>query len=112
MSLDSEFKDAMELVTFFNCNLKKVNYFLMRIAAVLGHRPDWLRGKQTLSQLPRWNDNGSEKTFIDMDKRSQTEICERLIWTIEELNGEWVLDVRGFGFADANEALHFKLRWA
>lgn len=113
MNTTRSFEDARTVVEFFNCNLKQVNYFLLRIVVNLNYRPDWLRRRKSLNELPRWEEvSDTKKTFVSAQTNNQTEICERIVWVVENLQSPWVLNSEGFGFTDPNEALHFKLRWA
>ncbi len=111
MSVERSFEEARELVEFFDCNLKQVNFFNLRIALTLQHRPDWLRGRKALKDLPRWSES-TRKTFVAVNTKNQTDICERIVWVVEDLQSPWTLNSEGFGFDDPNEALLFKLRWS
>ena len=108
----TELDEAAELVSFFGCNLKKVNFFSVRIAVGLKYRPDWLRAAAKLTGFPRFTQQTKDFTFIDVRKHKPLELCERLIWVVEDLKKEWTLNSEGFGFEDPHEALLFKLRWS
>jgi len=97
---------AEDLINFFGCPLDRVNYFLLRIA--MEDRPEWLRGKTKLTQLPRWTENCPNT--LPVGNRRIHETCSCLIWMVEEIQGGWKL-THEFCFDDYNEMILFKLRW-
>lgn len=99
---------AYSLVDFFGCRLDSVNPILLRLG-LKNDRPEWLRLRPKLVDLPRW---GAGEHIIPITSRiTPSEVAERLVWVVEELEGEWYMTPKGFHFADVKECVHFKLRW-
>jgi len=101
---------VQDAIDFFGCGSHKVNPILLRIG-MREDRPEWLRHRPKLQQLPRWTPNGEH--LVPTSKRTTVPlVAERLIWIVDELQGGWCLTTEGFIFEDAREAVHFKLMWS
>jgi hypothetical protein len=100
---------AQGIAEFFGCYLHHVNRILLTIG-MNENRPEWLRLRPKLPDLPRWDMNATHLSRLS--KRIKVpEIGERIIWVVEELQCGWTLTTEGFVFEDVRESLYFKLRW-
>lgn len=93
---------------FFGVETTKVNYLVLHIF-LAGNPPEWLRGRPTLVDLPRFSLNcpHSVATYRTDTMRVYG---DKIVWIVENLNGGWSLNNRqGWCFEDELEAIHFKL---
>ena len=100
---------AENLLIFFNKPLHKVNKILLSyaISVDVSDLPEWMRGKTSLSELPRFRD--SLAYTIGMPDLTASELGECCVWIVNQLAGNWCIDEEGFHFENENEAIIFKL---
>lgn len=102
---------AKNMTKFFGCDLSKVSP-INRLLALNGS-PDWLRGRPKFTDLPRALPASREGMFrVKMPLISDREIAQRIYWIVENLEGNWSIDEKGFGFIIEAEALYFRLYWS
>lgn len=102
---------TQELTRFFGCDLAQVSP--MNRLMALHQRPDWLRGRPKLLDLPRALPADRAGLFFEpVPLITDREIANRLTWVIENLHGGWAFDERGFGFENEAESLYFRLRFS
>lgn len=103
--------DAAEKAAFFGCHLNQVSQ-INRVICVNYGMPEWLRGKPKFNDLPRCLNPNITPYYVPPGLVTDTQIAERVIWIVENLQHGWSLGVYGYGFMDESEAAHFKMRWS
>ena len=108
-------EETKGLCEFFGRPLGQVNQIMLRIAKLDQPRPDWLRGKGKLNELPRYE--VQLETCPNIVKPlarniKAIEVAERVAWIVDDLNYGWALAPDGFHFESDKDALMFKLRWS
>lgn len=94
---------------FFGVETTKVNYLVLHIF-LSDDPPEWLRGRPTLVDLPRFG-IGRCIHIVPVSRADTIRTySDRIVWIVENLKGGWMLDAfNGWCFEDELEALHFKL---
>lgn len=105
-----DFSFVHDAIEFFGCGSNKVNPILLRMS-MREDRPEWLRHRPKLQQLPRWK-KGCESVVPASKRITPPQVAERLRWIVEELELGWCMTTEGFCFEDDREAVHFKLMWS
>lgn len=105
-----DFSFVHDAIDFFGCGSHKVNPILLRMG-LRKDRPEWLRHRPKLHQLPRWK-AGCETVVFAPKRITVPQVAERLVWIVEELQGAWCMTTDGFCFEDDREGVHFKLMWS
>lgn len=108
MTPDKVFDLAEGLTDFFGVPPNKVNHFVRYIALNLDYRPEWLKGKPTLRDLPRFGKASAYR--IPVPRRKQRLLAQDIVWIVENLKHRWVLKEDGFQFENLADATMFKLR--
>ncbi len=94
---------------FFGVMPGSVNVIITRIAMRDGGPPEWLRGRPTLVDLPRFEAGPLGHIVPVSRERAVSELPDHLVWVIENLQGPWSLTTEGWSFENATEALYFKM---
>lgn len=79
-------------------------------------RPEWLRGKPNLKDLPRHSRIGKTTPHFRIEHRKPTitTMAERTIWVIENCTGPWKVQYKlnpAMFFTDERDAVHYRLRF-
>lgn len=94
---------------FFGVPIHQVNHIITRVAMRDGGPPEWLRGRPTLVDLPRFVGDRLEHTIPVSREHGISILQDQLVWIVENLRMPWSLTTEGWSFKDANEALYFKM---
>jgi hypothetical protein len=107
--MDNLVKRIETLEEFFGCEFLKVNKTirLILIYGCKGDTPEWLRGKNKYTDLPRlMNTTLPHSQQLNFRDR---EIAVRVKWIIENLSHGWRLSQRGVEFEDENDLMYYIL---
>lgn len=95
--------------SFFGVTTGQINHIIIRVAMREGGPPEWLRGRPTLVDLPRFA-GGTLEHVVPVSRDHSIHILQdQLVWIVENLQMPWSLTTDGWSFDDANEALYFKM---
>jgi hypothetical protein len=100
-----------ELIEFFQMPLDKVDPKILLLATKIKPRPDWLRGKTRLDDLPHFTRERLPYVFRYKNLLKQSEIAQRLNWIVENTHGKWCLADDGLYFEHDYDFHYFMWRW-
>lgn len=101
----------MGMEKLFGCPLADVDKIIqLMVVGKTPPPPDWIRGCQRMTDLPRASIRPLRYKFpIPLVRDSL--IADRLRWIIENTGGHWHMNEDGFSFEDKDAAFHYKMRW-
>lgn len=97
-----------DLEEFLGREAKYINRIIWLIAKK--SKPEWLRGRACLSQLPRFIISDL-KNYVELPILMEDDVADMCEWIVLNLYGDWTLTTKGFFFTDDNDAVMFKLKW-
>ena len=94
---------------FFGVDTGRINVIITRVAMREEGPPEWMRGRPTLVDLPRFAGGVLENVVPVSRDRAISLLPEQLVWIVETLQMDWSLTAEGWSFECPKEALYFKM---
>ena len=94
---------------FFGVEPCRVNGIITRVALREEGPPEWMRGRPTLVDLPRFAGGVFEHVVPVSRDCAISLLPEQLVWIVETLHLDWSLTTEGWSFECPKEALYFKM---